>query len=95
MKTTFYTYRNQKLHLVEKDRFYLVKNKKELDLLIEELLHYDAVTTPYDQDPKFPMLLELQSGFAPVLKYVDNAYVQKVLKKEINRSKLLLNLIKK
>jgi len=65
MISTVYTYRNKQVVLFHKPKFYYIKNKKALSILIDELLEIDAVATPCDLN--FPCVLELQTGFAPKL----------------------------
>lgn len=68
MKTTVYTYVNRKVVLVEKPRFYFLKDKAEFDAVVDDLIEIDAVSSPADLT--FPCILELRKGFSISLKEV-------------------------
>ena len=65
MKSYVWTYVEGKPKVFELDRYYLIKNKRQLNKLIDKLLDIDATTIPGEL--RFPVLLELESGFAPTL----------------------------
>lgn len=79
MKSYVWTYRNKKPIGAEFERYYYVKNQDELDEIIEEFLYIDAVTTPSDLE--FPVILELENGFAPSFVEVSKEALGKELKK--------------
>lgn len=97
MKTTFYTYRNREKIFVEQNRFYLIKSKRDFDKLVNHLLQYDAVSTPFapEDKVKYPFLLELQSGFAPVLTEVTFDYAKRELNKYMKYDLDLISAINK
>jgi len=78
MKSYVWTYRNKRPVGKEFKRFYVIKNEKQLDDLIEKFLDIDAVTIPAGL--KFPVVLELENGFAPSVKEVNLKKLSKELK---------------
>jgi hypothetical protein len=85
MKTIIYSYENFKPVFYTLDRYYYIKNQRQLDNLIEKLLDIDAVFHPFEI--KFPVILELRDGFGPELKIASRAK----MKKELNKMQALLN----
>lgn len=81
MKTTVWTYRNKRVVLFEKDKFYFLKSKKDLDSLIEDLLDIDAVSHNVEDTDSYPMVLKLKAGFSPQLKKVSLKEYKKELVK--------------
>jgi hypothetical protein len=87
MKTIIYTFKDGRPAFFERERFYLIKSRRQLDRLVSSLLEIDAVSLPLEccEEPKkFPMLLELKAGFAPSLslaKASDISRAQKALAK--------------
>lgn len=79
MKTIIYTYIDYKPIFFELDRYYHIKNEKQLNLLIDKLLDIDAVSTPIKLT--FPVMLELKSGFAPRLIIADKRAIKSQLNK--------------
>jgi hypothetical protein len=79
MKTIIYTYANMKPVFFELDRYYYIKSEKQLDLLIDKLMDIDAVTSPTEL--KFPVMLELKSGFSPNLVVADKKAMKSQLVK--------------
>lgn len=65
MKALVWTYENKKPKAYLLDKYYYIKNKDEMDRLIDKLLDIDAVSSPANL--VFPVLLELEDGFAPTL----------------------------
>jgi hypothetical protein len=88
LKTNIYTYKNKKPVFYELQRFYKVKTKDQLSVLIEELLNLDidAVITPSEEDLQFPAVLELKAGFGLTLEEVR----VKKIKREIGYLKSLV-----
>lgn len=92
MKTVIYTYVNRKPKFFTLDRFYVIKNKKQYNQLIETLLDIDAVSSPHDPNTdtvSYPIVLELSSGFAPNLSEVS----KKTVKKEAKKLQKIINKI--
>lgn len=89
LKTTIYTFKNKKPVFFDLKRFYKVKNQKEMDKVVNNLmnLNIDAVSSPCPEDIVFPAVLELQSGFSLSLKNVN----KKRLRKEIKKLKKIVN----
>lgn len=79
MKTTIYTYRNEKVVLLEADKYYYVENKKQLDEVIDNLIQIDAVSSP--SRISYPCILKLKSGFGCELELADKYDVQRDLAK--------------
>jgi len=86
VKTVIYTFENFKPVIFEFDRYHFVRDKKALNKLIEKFLSIDAVTTP--DELTFPVVLELESGFAPTFRIANKRSLRKQaknLKKLIGR----------
>jgi hypothetical protein len=91
MKTIIYTFLNKKPIFFEKDRFYIIKNKKQYIDLIDLLMYIDAVSTPHsphEDKIKYPIILELQYGFTPKLILSSDKELKKI---NIKINKLLKN----
>jgi hypothetical protein len=80
MKSYVWTYnKNKKPVGREYDRYYLIKNEKQMDDLIKKFIEIDAVTIPAALT--FPVMLELVSGFAPQFKIANKTAIRKELNK--------------
>lgn len=90
MKTTIYTYRNKKVVLITRPRFYVVRNQKELDEVIDGLMDVDAVISPVGEVP-FPAVIELESGFGPNLLLSTKRQMKKALAQARKELDLLEN----
>lgn len=87
MFSTVYSFRNKRVVLFQKPMFYLVKNKDQLEKVIDSLLHIDAVSSPCSIN--FPCVLKLLNNeFAPTLVLSSKKEYLKELK---NHNKLLKN----
>jgi hypothetical protein len=85
MKSYVWTYnKNKKPVGKEYNRYYLIKNEKQLEDLIEKFIEIDAVITPATLT--FPVVLELVSGFAPQFKIANKT----AIKKELNKLQKML-----
>lgn len=82
MKTTVYTYRNKQVALFQVPSFYLVKNKAQLDKIIDDLMKIDAVGSPHDDKLTYPCVLKMVPGFGPNLVVSTKAEYQKALAEE-------------
>lgn len=96
MKSTIVTYRNKKPYSVQVDKFHVVKNKKELNELIEKLLDIDAVSSPYfpkDEVIPFPLYLEVVNNDFPSLILVEKEVIVQAIKKQEKEIKKLKELL--
>ena len=83
MNTTIYTFRNKKVVLINEKRFYLLKSWQEFSDLVDKFLKVDMVVTPFDiqRDSKFPIYLELKSGFGVTFHHANKKSIKEALKK--------------
>ena len=79
MKSLIWTFVKRKPQAFLVDRYHYIKNQDELDDLVEELLDIDAVSTPVDLT--FPVMLEVENGFAPSLIKADVIKMRRELNK--------------
>lgn len=97
MKSIFWTFKNKEKIFIERDRFNYVRNKEDYEKLIDDLLQYDAVASPHSPEDsiKYPLVLELKNGFAPVLEKVNKKDLNKILNNEEKNLKKWKKLINK
>jgi len=101
MNTSIYTFINKKVVLVNENgqvpqKYYILKNWQEFSDLVDKFLKVDAVATPADitKDSKFPIFLELKSGFGVNFKYADINKVKEEMTKLKSQIKELESALK-
>lgn len=61
MKTAVYTFKNKKPILIEVNKYYFLKNNKELNDLVYQLSEIDAVAYPTSEEiKKYPIILKIK-----------------------------------
>ncbi len=78
MKSVIWTFENKRPKIYSIERYHYIENRKQLDKLIDKLLDIDAVSSPADL--RFPVMLELEDGFAPNLVRADLTKMRHELK---------------
>lgn len=79
MKSIIYTFKDFRPVFLEADKYYTVSNQKQLDVLIEQFIDFDAVSTP--AEVSFPVTLELLNGFTPKFIKANKKNMKSQLKK--------------